>query len=73
MENKEVRTYNTGGFSFLGVLTIVFITLKLTGNIGWSWVWVLAPLWIPWSIVLLFVLLAGLFVLVATAEKSWKK
>ena len=30
---------------FFGLLTIVFITLKLIGVIDWAWVWVLAPLW----------------------------
>jgi hypothetical protein len=35
------------GISFLGMLTILFIGLKLTGNITWSWVWVLSPMWIP--------------------------
>ncbi len=29
------------------VLFIVFLVLKLTGVIGWSWWWVTAPLWIP--------------------------
>ena len=29
-----------------GLLTIVFITLKLTHVIDWSWIWVLSPLWI---------------------------
>jgi ABC-type antimicrobial peptide transport system permease subunit len=38
---------NSGGIGFLGVLTIVFITLKLTNRIDWSWWWVLSPLWIP--------------------------
>lgn len=31
---------------FTGILAIVFITLKLTGSIAWSWLWVLSPLWI---------------------------
>lgn len=31
---------------FLGLLTIVFIVLKLMGVIAWSWIWVLSPLWI---------------------------
>ena len=31
----------------LGILTIVFITLKLTGFIEWGWIWVLCPLWLP--------------------------
>jgi uncharacterized membrane protein len=34
------------GIGFVGLLTIVFITLKLTGFIGWSWWWVLSPIWI---------------------------
>lgn len=48
---------SSGGIGFLGVLTIVFIVLKLLGVITWSWVWVLAPLWIP-AILLLIVLAA---------------
>lgn len=34
------------GIGFVGLLTIVFITLKLLGVISWSWVWVLSPIWI---------------------------
>lgn len=37
---------NNGGISFLGLLQVVFITLKLIGFIKWSWLWVLLPLWI---------------------------
>jgi len=39
-------------FPFLGILTLIFITLKLTGHIAWSWWWVLAPMWIPLAIIL---------------------
>lgn len=34
------------GIGFVGLLTIVFITLKLLGVISWSWLWVLSPIWI---------------------------
>jgi len=37
----------TIGPTFLESLTIVFIVLKLTHKIEWSWIWVLAPTWIP--------------------------
>lgn len=37
-----------------GVLTIVFVVLKLTNLIDWSWIWVLSPVWIP--IVILIIL-----------------
>ena len=44
---------NSGtGLSLPGVLFIIFLILKLTGNIDWSWWWVTAPLWIPIGIVL---------------------
>lgn len=46
MENNN----NSGGIGFLGLLTIVFITLKLIGTITWSWWWVLSPIWIPLAI-----------------------
>lgn len=42
---------------FLGLLTLIFITLKLTGNIAWSWWLVLLPFYGP-------IALAGVFMLV---------
>jgi hypothetical protein len=36
----------SGGIGFIGLLQIVFITLKLTGYINWSWWWVLSPCWL---------------------------
>jgi len=45
------------GLSFEAVLIIVFITLKLTDNIDWSWWWVLSPIWISASTaVLVFII-----------------
>jgi hypothetical protein len=41
----------SGGVSFLGLLAIVFITLKLCNVIDWSWWWVTCPLWIGIAIV----------------------
>ena len=39
-------TSTNTGIGFTGLLTIVFITLKLLGKINWSWWWVLSPVWI---------------------------
>lgn len=36
-----------GGIGFGGLLTIVFIVLKLTDVISWSWWWVVSPVLIP--------------------------
>ena len=32
--------------SFVSLLTLAFIVLKLTGVISWAWVWVVSPIWI---------------------------
>ena len=39
----STETKSSSGIGFLGLLTIVFITLKLLGKIAWSWFWVLSP------------------------------
>jgi hypothetical protein len=36
----------SSGVGFCGLLTLLFIGLKLTGHITWSWIWVLSPLWL---------------------------
>jgi hypothetical protein len=54
MENKKITN---NGIGFFGLLTIAFIVLKLCGVISWSWIWVLAPLWITWTIALLIALI----------------
>ena len=52
----------TEGLNVFSILFIVFLVLKLTNNIDWSWWWVTAPLWIPAGIVLLVVAIAGLVI-----------
>lgn len=54
MSNKNI---NYNGIGFCGLLTIVFIILKLIGYISWSWVWVLSPLWISWLIAILLIII----------------
>ncbi len=49
---------SNGGIGFGGLLTIVFITLKLTGYIDWSWWWVLSPIWIGFLVVLVIIAIA---------------
>jgi hypothetical protein len=54
-------TATSGGIGLGGVLFVIFLILKLTGVISWSWWWVFAPIWIPIAIILLF-LIAFLFI-----------
>jgi predicted tellurium resistance membrane protein TerC len=44
---------SSGGVGFCGLLLLMFIGLKLTGHITWSWWWILSPFWIPFSIAVL--------------------
>lgn len=52
-------TTATGSTSGATLLLVAFIVLKLTGVITWSWVWVLAPLWVPLAIGLLLLAVAA--------------
>jgi len=49
--------------TFTSILLLIFITLKLTGHITWSWWWVFAPVWMP-----LVIALAGLLFLFIVKE-----
>ena len=54
MDNNKVVTRSP----ICMILFIVFLVLKLTNVINWSWWWVTAPLWIPVSIALVLLLIA---------------
>lgn len=59
MNDKEKKSVVTvKGVGFCGLLTIAFIVLKLIGKISWSWIWVLAPMWIPTALWILAIIIA---------------
>ena len=48
----------SSGIGFCGLLTILFIALRLTGFISWAWIWVVSPIWLSlafWLILLILV------------------
>jgi hypothetical protein len=55
MANKSTSS----GLGLGSVLFIVFLILKLTGNINWSWWWVTSPLWIPITLGVIMVGIMG--------------
>lgn len=59
--NRNNRGSATGGIGFCGFLAVAFIVLKLLGAIKWSWLWVLAPLWLPTAIVILVIVVVAIF------------
>lgn len=68
--SASTSSSSTGGIGFGGALFLVFLVLKLTGVIAWSWLWVTAPLWIPLAIAVLFFAIGGLILGVASALDS---
>ncbi len=50
---------SSGGIGFCGLLTVLFVGLKLTGHIDWSWWWVLSPTWITLAIIIVLFAIAG--------------
>jgi hypothetical protein len=71
VETKQMSTHTSttsSGIGFPGLLTVLFIGLKLTGYITWPWVWVLSPMWISAligltiiAIVFIIALVTGMF------------
>jgi len=62
---------SSGGIGFTGLLTIVFIVLKLTHYINWSWWWVLSPVWIA-ALIVIFILLICLILAVNEVKNKPK-
>jgi hypothetical protein len=54
MENKKQTT------SVTTILLVVFVVLKLTNNIDWSWWWVLSPIWIPIAFIAVIAISIGI-------------
>jgi membrane protein YdbS with pleckstrin-like domain len=76
LENNHSAIYS--GVGFLELLSLLFIGLKLSKKIDWSWWAVLSPLWVPVAIVALIILVLFIFYVIAeTASivqyKIWKK
>jgi hypothetical protein len=69
-DTSTTSSSSSGGIGFSGLLTIVFIILKLTHYIDWSWFWVLSPIWIGFALV---ILILAAFVGLAVVVEAMKK
>ena len=63
MSDKTVIQNN--GIGFCGALFLIFLTLKLTGYIAWSWWYVTMPLWIGLAVGTVIVVIACVLGLIA--------
>lgn len=70
---------SSGGIGLGGLLFVVFVYLKLSHQIDWSWFWVASPLWIPIGLIaaiaLLLLVVAGVADIVENRRmrRNWKK
>jgi hypothetical protein len=64
---KGFEMSKSGGITLLGAVFLVFLVLKLTGHITWSWWWVICPLWGGVVVVLGLLVGAFIFALIGTA------
>ena len=55
---------SSGGIGFTGLLTVLFVGLKLTNVIAWSWWWVLSPIWISFLLLIIVLSIAAIFIAV---------
>lgn len=60
---------SSGSIGFAGLLTLIFITLKLTGVIAWSWWWVLSPLWLSLASGITVLILAAIIIIALLDRK----
>ncbi len=62
MSGKHISSSSSSGVGFFALLTVMFVGLKLTGYIDWSWWWVTVPTWGPLALGLI---ICAVFLLLA--------
>ena len=67
MKNEQATS---SGLGFGAVLFIVFLILKLTNVINWSWWWVTAPLWIPTGLAIMIFIVTALVIMVKLIKRK---
>lgn len=65
----DKSTHTSSGVGFSGLLTLLFIGLKLTNHINWSWWWVLSPIWISLSLVIVVIIIVTIVAGIAAFVK----
>ncbi len=74
MSNES--TAKSGGMSAIGLLGVVFVTLKLLGITAvadWSWWWVTAPFWGGFALVIVFFIVGAIGIVIIEGIKALRK
>ena len=72
MREEKSSSGSSAGIGFTGLLQLVFITLKLCGVIDWPWKYVLIPLWIDITVVVV-ILLVVMILAIRKVDKENKE
>jgi hypothetical protein len=67
--SNTMSSSSSSGITFPGALTVLFVGLKLTNVITWSWWWVLSPIWISLSLAVVVIAIAVIIAIIAGAFK----
>lgn len=69
---SDTSSTSSGGVGLLGLLGVLFVGLKLTHFISWSWWWVTAPFWGAFALigVILMFMLIGVLISAAVSTKG---
>lgn len=71
--SETKKSITVGGTGFFNLLFLVFLVLKLTKVIDWSWWWITAPLWGPIAALVFLVIFGGLFVVLCGTLTSGRR
>ena len=66
-DGSEKKVVYRTSFGLSKMVFIVFLVLKLTHTIDWSWWWITSPLWIPISIIIIMLIIVGILALIAAS------
>ena len=67
---EETTKVRSGGLGLGTILFLIFLVLKLTGHVTWSWVWVTSPLWISFAVFMVFLLIVLIVGAIAAASST---
>lgn len=74
-KEKEMDTEKAGtlGTGFFSLMFLMFLGLKISGMIDWDWIWVFAPIWVPFLVAVAIIGIMFLIMAISAGAKSGKK
>lgn len=70
--NTNNKDLQMSGAMFFELMFLMFLGLKISGLIDWSWWWIFAPIWVPIAILLGILGILALFLIISKAMEKNK-